>query len=750
MRHHLWLPALLLTLALTACAPTLPPEVPSSTTASAVTTPAGTGSAPTATLPSTPTTPPESPPPPTGTPALPTTRLSPETVGQIAPVHSVGLGGFLSLALGGDALLAGTTAGIARLRLPDLDLVHFEAVGPAYDLVLSPDGALLAHSAPASANEGRTVLRLAADATPLAELRGSLPRFAPDGQTLTTSSPFGELSGVTWLWSAVTGAPIAELAGSAPRFSDDARYIATVETRLEDPSVTRVYPTGGNQPLLEAEGATPAFSPDSSLVAVVQDAQVAVYRLPDGERTVGLSGGFVSAVAFSLDSRELLGVEGPDLIVWDLATGREQRRLAGVNRAGELPPSEEPRFAPRRDTLATLTPLLGDCPPGGARVSATADGAVLYEDEASVSVAYAPDGARVALGRNGQARIVDLASGAVAERDLQEYTGIAFGPDGATLALTTVVSDENSRLVGQVELWDLATGTRRAVLATAPEDFVFALSRLRFSPDGQRVSALARYGCAAIGFSKIITWNTADGAMVSEIQDLPPAVDGAGVLMDSAPTVLAFTPDGSTAAWRDPEGRLVLRRPSGAEQVLKTPTDPTALAFTDDGATLAIGTEAGDVWLLSVSDGALRSIDRAGGSVEALSVSSDATRMVGLANGEVWIWELERGTRLDRWSVAREATEPHLSADGELLLVNTPTGPIFYAAAGGQPVGNLEVPASALTLDPEQRLAVTITGGRALLWGILSRQVAHSQDAIQTVPARIGTLEQACPRYPSR
>jgi hypothetical protein len=109
------------------------------------------------------------------------------------------------------------------------------------------------------------------------------------------------------------------------------------------------------------------------------------------------------------------------------------------------------------------------------QVSATADGAARYEDDASVALAYAPDGQRIALGRNGQVRVVDLAGGVVAQRDLSAYTSVAFGPDGATLALATVVSDENSRLVGQVDLWDIAASARRAVLATAPEDFVFDL-----------------------------------------------------------------------------------------------------------------------------------------------------------------------------------------------------------------------------------------------------------------------------------
>lgn len=716
MHHHRRFLALLLVLIFTACAPQ-PADLPAPTATVAAVAPTGTVIVPTAAPTSAPTISPETLPPPTGTPTLPATRLDPETVGRIARLRTIGLGGFASLALSGDSLLVGTTDGIAWLRLPDLDLARFEAVGAAYDLAVSPDGTLLAHATPADDDQGRTILRRAADAAPIAELRGSAPRFAPDGQLLATSTPFYQLAGVTWLWRAADGAPIAELPGNAPRFSDDARHLATVETSPEDPSITRVYPTGRSQPLLEVEGQTPAFSADGSLVAVAQDAGVAVYSLPDSRRTTSLPGSLVSAVAFSLDGRELLSVDGPDLIVWDLAAGREQRRIAGVNRAGDLPPSEEPRFSPRRDTLATLTPLLGDCPPGGARVSATTDGAVRYEDDASISMVYAPDGQRIALGRNGQVRVVDLVGSALAQRDLSAYTSIAFGPDGATLALATVVSDENSRLVGQVELWDVAAGARRAVLATMPEDFVFDLSGLRFSPDGRRVSALARYGCAAIGFSKIVTWNTADGAILSEIRDLPPPVDEAGNPLDSAPKVLAFAPDGSAAAWRDVEGNLALQRPNGAKQALKTPAEPTALAFTDDGATLAIGAATGDVWRLAVGDGALQSIGRTGKAVEALSFGPDGTRLVGLAGGTACVWGAEQGVQLARWTVAVDASDPRLSADGQLLLVNTPAGPVFYATANGQQAGALKTPASAVALGPEQRLAATINGGRALLWG---------------------------------
>ena len=713
MHHHLRLLTLLLVLTFSACTSPGLAELPVPTATITAVAPTDTAIAPAP-------APPEAPPS-TGAPALPTTRLDPETVGRIARLRAIGLGDFVSLTLSDETLLVGTTDGIAWLRLPDLDLARFEAVGAAYDLALSPDGALLAHATPADDDRGRAILRRAANAAPIAELQGGAPRFAPGGQFLATSNPLYALAGVTWLWRAADGAPVAQLPGNAPRFSDDGRYLATVEIGFEAPSITRVYPTADSRPVLEIEGYALAFSADGSLVAVAQEAGVAVYSLPDGRQTTSLPGVVASAVAFSSDGRELLSVDGADLVVLDLTTGREQRRFAGVNRAGELPPAEEPRFSPRRDTLLTLTPLLGDCPPGGARVSATADGATRYEDDASVAAAYAPNGQRVALGRSGQVRVVNLADGAVAERDVAAYTDIAFGPDGATLALATIVSDEDSHLLGQVELWDVAASARRAVLATVPEDFVFALSGLRVSPDGRRISALARYGCAAIGFSKIVTWNIADGRIASQIQDLPPAVDETGNPLDSAPAVLAFAPDGSTAAWRDAAGNLTLRRPDGAEQALTTPTDPTALAFTDDGATLAIGTATGEVWLLAVGDGALRSVGRADAAVEGLSFGPDRTRLVGLASGAAIVWDAEQGAQLARWPVVREASGPRLSADGQLLLVNAPSGPVFYATANGRQTGALGEPASAVALGPEQRLAATISGGRVVLWGTPSQ-----------------------------
>ena len=75
-------------------------------------------------------------------------------------------------------------------------------------------------------------------------------------------------------------------------------------------------------------------------------------------------------------------------------------------------------------------------------------------------VAFSPDGTLLATAsRDGTARIWDLATGttrAVLQGHTDWLTGVAFSPDGTLLA--TASRD------GTARIWDLATGTTRAVL----------------------------------------------------------------------------------------------------------------------------------------------------------------------------------------------------------------------------------------------------------------------------------------------
>jgi WD40 repeat protein len=614
-----------------------------------------------------------------------------------------------------DAVVAGTTAGLAWLRLPGLEPARFEAVGAAFDVAIAPDGARLAHAILTPDGAERTVLR-SADAAPVAELDGLGPAFSPDGATLATGTSGYAEQARSWLWRAADGAPLAELAGGDPEFSPDGRYLATVELLYDTPSITRVYAADGARPLLELEARAPAFSRDSAMLAVAADGQIEVYALPDGALRTRVPTEDWSAAAFSDDGRELRIVSGADLIVWDLGADRELRRAAGVNR-GELYPDQEPLFLPAGATVATFEPPLGDCPPAGVRFSSVADGAVLYEDDSSYSGDAAADGRLVALGYNSGVRVVDLASGADAERDLPAYEDVAFSPDGATMALSTALGSDENYQVGQVELWDVATGTRRGALLAAPDDFVFSLVGLRFSSDGARLSALARYGCIAAGFLKVLTWDVASGAIVSEIGDIPTQIDDSGVIAAGLGSV-GFAPDGSVAAWRDDAGRLVVRNVSGQEwryDDLEAP--PTAVAFSSRGTALAVGDAAGGVSLLEVGGSPLRAIGRLGGEVAGVAFAADGERVTAVGAGEAAVWD-RAGAELARLPVGDGAMAPALSADGTLLLAREPAGVGIYGLAGGGRLALADGGATGAALGPGQRLLATVRDGRAILWGI--------------------------------
>lgn len=716
------LAALGLALALAACTgappaaePTAAPAAPTAVAAAPTAEPTV---APATPAPATATPPPTATPPrpdaaPSPTPPLPTALIGPETAGRLAVLRTVGLGGSYGSAFtpAGDALVVGTSAGLAWLRLPGLTSFHFAAVGPAIDVALAPDSTSLAHIVPSDDPAGRTALRRGADAALVAEVAGWAAAFSPDSATLATGSA---AEARAWLWRADDGARVAELAGTDPRFSPDGAYVATVERSYDRPSTTRIFSADG-APLLELPGLAPAFSPDGGLVAVSAGDLVEIYALPGGEPRASADVGEEAVAAFSPDGRQLLIVAGPDLIVWDVAAGRELRRLAGVNRGEYVFDPGEPVFAP--EAVATFVLPLGDCPPGGVRLSAVADGAVLHEDDDSYGATFAPDGSRAALRLGDGVRVVELPGGAVEERELLAYEAVAFSPDGALMATAAISFDDDTRSVGRVELWDVAAGERRAALETAPEDFAYAFGGLRFSPDGSRLSALVRHGCAAVGFAKLVTWELASGAIVGEIPVEGATLDAAGMPQEIASRDLAFAGDGSAAVWRDPAGGLAVLQAGREASLVPTGAEATAVDLSADGAGVAFGTADGDVTIFATLGSGGRPLGRLGGAVEAVRFSADGARVAAAGGGEAVVWELAGGDEVARFALAEPAEELELSADGQLLLARGPAGVAIYDLAGGAQVGLAAGAAGAADLGPGQRLLATVRDGRVLLWG---------------------------------
>jgi WD40 repeat protein len=315
-------------------------------------------------------------------------------------------------------------------------------------------------------------------------------------------------------------------------------------------------------------------------------------------------------------------------------------------------------------------------------------------------------------------RTVELRSGTATDRDLVGYGAMALSPSGATLAAATAFRDEESYLVGRIDLWEIESGELRASLHTDPEDFVFNLSDLRFSADGSRITALANYGCAAAGFNRLITWDVAGGTVVNDEVGLPVPFDESGMPLGSQPLALAFTGDGSQATWADSERGTLLYRQGAALISIGTETLDVAAAFSPDGGLLAVADETGAVRLLDPASGQVEGSWQLEAEPRELRFSDDGSMLLVLLFNDTLV-ALGVGEQQERarFSVASESAGLSVSADNELLALSSPEGAHLYALPSGTSLGTLEGSFDGALLGPGRRLLATVGDGRVLLWG---------------------------------
>ncbi|MFV9506704.1 MAG: WD40 repeat domain-containing protein [Oscillochloridaceae bacterium umkhey_bin13] len=652
-------------------------------------------------------------------PLPPLPSLDAGNLGRIEVLRTIGVGQSYAAAFAPDEMLVvATSAGLTWLRLPDLAELWTHAVGPVYTVAASPTRQIVAHLSPNSSNQSLIDLRQVVDGSLVAEVIGQLAVFSPDGTVLATGSgPYAPDPQESYLWQP-DGQPLATLVGGEPRFSPDGRFVTTFEASFDRPSQTRVYTVPTGDLVLTVEATTPAFSPDSSQLAVARGGQVEVYSLPAGALQQTVVTTEDAAPAFGSDGQQLLIMVGTDLWVWDLAQQQEVARFPNVNRSFDPMPPFGPRFSPDGASVATVEPALGDCPPSGVRIVAANDGRIIYEDDQSFDVIYAPDGQQVALNIGDGVRVANLAQGQVTDRRMTPYNDLAFSPDGATLALTNWGRDPQGRILGVIELWNLAEGTPLARLQTVPDDFAYQLDRLTYSPDGQRLTALVSYGCSAFGFWKIVTWDVASGQILSEIDELPSSEDEFG-MGNQLPTALSIAPDGSLAAWfDDAAGGIVLRPNNGDEDgLIATDTPVTAMAFTPNGTQLLVADAAGQRAYRDLNGGS----NPAGGSGDVLSklvISADGSRVLALLEqGGGLVFDGATLAVITTLELPDGVREARLSADGRFALFTAMGSSLIYDAQTGNRIVNLPTGEEGLLLSPAGQLLATISGGRVMLWG---------------------------------
>jgi WD40 repeat protein len=292
-----------------------------------------------------------------------------------------------------------------------------------------------------------------------------------------------------------------------------------------------------------------AFSQDGSeLVAGYgsSDGSVIVWDVPDIVQSGKISrfslgvppsgrGTRISSVAFSFDGQLLAaGSATGDVLIWDAAAMQEGAppiqilRLAdtGLVFSPYVLPESSVAASPRDGTLAAAYAPSSD--QGAVLLWDFHSGKILKTIMAKYAgnMAISPDGKLLAV-PGDQPALWGITTGrGVRAYEIDGSIGVAFSPDGQTLAIAT--------LSGKV---DLVETYRREIIWTFDcQDFIY--SNIAFSPDGQWI---------AVGVGKNVFLITADGSGFRKFGGNIKTIES-----------VAFSQDGKILASGDWSGTIVL------------------------------------------------------------------------------------------------------------------------------------------------------------------------------------------------
>ena len=206
---------------------------------------------------------------------------------------------------------------------------------------------------------------------------------------------------------------------------------------------------------------------------------------------------------------------------------------------------------------------------------------VLHHDAEVWSVAYSPDGKRIATASQDKtAKVWNASTGELLltfDGHSGSVNGVAFSPDGRRIATT---SDDHT-----AKIWDAATGDELVTL-TGHKDWVF---RIAFNPDGTRVAT-------ASNDKTVKVWDALTGKELLSISGSEePFFD------------VAFSPNGKQIAASGFDGNVrVWNAISGQEQFVLPVEEGSKLrgvAFSPDGTRVAAaGYPRGKVWDASTGE----------------------------------------------------------------------------------------------------------------------------------------------------
>jgi WD40 repeat protein len=454
---------------------------------------------------------------------------------------------------------------------------------------------------------------------------GTTVAFSPDGTTLAT----GDASGNIRLWNTATGQETGAPMSSdtqpvdAVAFSPDGTLVAAASSdgNVQVWSAATQQEAGSALAAGTAEVDALAFSPDGKALATGgRDGAARLWDVSTGSQIgATMATGYpVGALMFGAGGTTLASTESDGTTeLWNVAT--QTQTGAPLTAPGSAGVSSL-AFSPNADALATgdsngtiqlwspaafhlaSAPLaigaVGPPAAGHAPAVLSANGRILAESDGHGTVqvwdvttqralrvplpgyrtvtglALSPDGGTLAVAGDGvqlwrTATGQRIGTALAASGGSGGYGGVAFSPDGATLA--TIGAD------GTARLWNVATQQEIGAPLTVGPPGTFTRT-VGLSPDGKILVTVGAGGRTQL-------WSVATHAPLGK-----PMAAGA------ATTVVAFSLDGSTLATAGGDGTIRLWDTATQQEIgapMTADTQPVyAAAFSPDGTTLA--TAGGD------------------------------------------------------------------------------------------------------------------------------------------------------------
>jgi WD40 repeat protein len=407
--------------------------------------------------------------------------------------------------------------------------------------------------------------------------------FSRDGKRLLAAQDNGKVA----IWDLATGQAVVELRGS----------LDPVRAMTFSPDGNQLF-TAGFDKKVHVWNAEPLRIADS------------LHTVPNEAQTMRVNSGIGAPVVFGVDDRFILGPsEDLGAILWNAKTGRRDYvfdealprtiEIYAFDKAGTrfATAAQERRVTPLL-TREQMTKRLGnlDLGPfskdvihlGMDQVIRVRDAKTLKETltlkaEGSMllSLAFSPDGSRLAGVSKNDVRVWDLENGKevfTLPGSTQEASAVCYSPDGQWIATGTWQDVRTLDKPGEVRLWNAATGKEAHALKEHNGGRVVSLA---FSPDGKWLAAATgKVSAQGAGVqSEVEIWEVSGGKVVSRFGQ------NAGII-----SCLAFHPDGSELATGSFDGMVRIWEPAGGKllgNIVGHSGAVSGLAYSRDGARLA-------------------------------------------------------------------------------------------------------------------------------------------------------------------